>query len=450
MPTPSRPNVAEFYERTVLPALMGRLDEAFPEFGWQRDQRGWRATNQEFTHARLGARAERVVCHGEAPRGLLVHGDGPLLWTTYANDGTPARGRDFIHAVRLLAVRAGVDVSALDRAPTMRERQAAVLEATSTIARAELMSSRGAVARDYLTSQRGMPAETATHDLGLMPTGDRLRALLAARGYSAAEVAASGVTTDQRWAGRLVGTWRDDARAIGTMWARITGEEPDETAKYLYLAGHPRGHLPPYGLADAREAGSERLHLVEGLLDVHHLRAVGVRDVVALGGTSVTPGVFTALDAHGVQEVALCFDNDPAGRLATERAIDALTRAAQAPDVLVVDPHHYGAAKGRRRTRTGRRRYSVERIRQPRDVRDRVARGGPLQRRGAPPGRARGASRHRRMARQPTRTTRHRARSGGRGYQPDHATGCQRASPRLPSALLDVAAPGRRRRASSE
>ena len=178
MPTPSRPNIAEFYERTVLPALMGRLDEAFPEFGWRRDPRGWRATNEEFTHSRLGARAERVVCHGEAPRGLLVHGDGPLLWTTYVNDGAPARGRDFVRSVRVLAERAGVDASALDRAPTARERQAALLEAVYAIAREELMSRHGAAARDYLVNRRGMPDATATNDLGVMPTGGRIRAAL--------------------------------------------------------------------------------------------------------------------------------------------------------------------------------------------------------------------------------------------------------------------------------
>src|SRR5689334_4580926 len=113
MPTPARPNVADFYERTVLPALMARLDHAFPEFGWQPDPRGWRATNQHYTHAHLGARAERVICHGDAPRGFLVHGTGPILWTTHVNDG-PARGREFVAAVRQLAARADIDPAPLD------------------------------------------------------------------------------------------------------------------------------------------------------------------------------------------------------------------------------------------------------------------------------------------------------------------------------------------------
>jgi hypothetical protein len=93
----------------VLPALVERLDQAFPEFGWQRDPRGWHATNQDYTHTTLGVRADRVVCHGDAPRGFLIHGHGPVLWTSYANHGKPARGLEFIDVVHHLAERAGID-----------------------------------------------------------------------------------------------------------------------------------------------------------------------------------------------------------------------------------------------------------------------------------------------------------------------------------------------------
>jgi hypothetical protein len=111
-----RPGVADFYEHQVLPALMDRLDQAFPEFGWRGDARGWVATSAEYTRSALGARPDRVVCQGDAPRGFLIHGQGAVLWTTYLNDGQPARGRDFIAMVRTLAERAGVDASVLERA----------------------------------------------------------------------------------------------------------------------------------------------------------------------------------------------------------------------------------------------------------------------------------------------------------------------------------------------
>src|SRR5438552_636766 len=98
----------EFYRQEVLPVLAQRLDNAFPEFGWRPDARGWVASNDDFTHARLGVRADRVVAHGDAPPGFLIHGADPVLWTAYLNNGTPPRGIDFVRTVKELAERAGV------------------------------------------------------------------------------------------------------------------------------------------------------------------------------------------------------------------------------------------------------------------------------------------------------------------------------------------------------
>src|SRR5690242_10484004 len=142
-----RPSVPDFYEREVLPALMNRLDQAFPEFGWRRDAHGWVASSAEYTRSTLGARPDRVVSHGDAPRGFLIHGHGAVLWTTYLNDGQAARGRDFVNAVRTLAERAGIDASALDRAPTAADRRANLLNDAFNVASRELLSEDGAAAR---------------------------------------------------------------------------------------------------------------------------------------------------------------------------------------------------------------------------------------------------------------------------------------------------------------
>ncbi|MGH3427470.1 MAG: hypothetical protein ACRDQZ_07870, partial [Mycobacteriales bacterium] len=119
--------VGDFYTDVVLQALAERLDQVFPEFGWRRDARGWVATNEEHTHARLGVRAERVVAHGPAPRGFLVHGGEPMLWTAYVATGETPRGEDFIRAVKELARRAGVDPAPIDRARP-RDRRADLLQ----------------------------------------------------------------------------------------------------------------------------------------------------------------------------------------------------------------------------------------------------------------------------------------------------------------------------------
>src|SRR5262249_50138827 len=84
-----------FYTDTVLPALAERLDSAFPDVGWPRDARGWIASNEETTHRLFGVRAARVVAHGRAPSGFLIHGAEPVAWTAYLNGGTLPRGAEF-------------------------------------------------------------------------------------------------------------------------------------------------------------------------------------------------------------------------------------------------------------------------------------------------------------------------------------------------------------------
>jgi hypothetical protein len=215
---------SDFYTETVLPTLAERLDHAFPEFGWRRDARGWVATDEQHTHARLGVRAERVVAHGPTPRGFLVHGGEAMLWTAYVNGGTVPRGADFMRAVRELAERAGVDPSPLERSQP-RDRRADLLRDFFGICRFELVGEGGAEARAYLES-RGFPEDAiADSGLGVVPAAAKTRSLLERAGYRPEEIAKAGVLADSRWPGRLCGAWRDGYGRIGTFWARSLEKE---------------------------------------------------------------------------------------------------------------------------------------------------------------------------------------------------------------------------------
>ena len=339
--------VVDYYTDVVLPALAERLDTAFPEFGWRRDARGWIATNEEMTHRELGARAERVVAHGPAPRGFLVHGGEAVLWTAYVNGGHVPRGRDFVATVRSLAERAGVDVSPLDR-PEQRDRRAELLDDFFDLARAELESERGDAARQYLEA-RGFPREALeTSGLGVVPPAVELRRALAEKRYSTQEVEESGLLVDRRWAGRICGAWRDERGRVRTVWARTLDGEGALGVKYLYLRGASRTGLPPYGLSEvlAQPLGErQELVLVEGLLDPHHFRTHGITNVAALGGTSTPPETFERLARLGFEGVTICLDRDAPGRTATARAVDRAVRAKRSPAIFVLESQHLAPAK---------------------------------------------------------------------------------------------------------
>ncbi len=145
-------------------------------------------------------RAERVVAHGPAPRGFLVHGGEPMLWTAYLNGGSVPRGGDFVRAVRELAGRAGVDPSPLGRSQP-RDRRADLLRDFFGLCRFQLVGESGAEARGYL-ERRGFPDDAiADSGLGVVPAPAKTRSLLERAGYRQEEIAHAGVLADSRWPG---------------------------------------------------------------------------------------------------------------------------------------------------------------------------------------------------------------------------------------------------------
>ncbi|MGH3010221.1 MAG: toprim domain-containing protein [Gaiellaceae bacterium] len=238
------------------------------------------------------------------------------------------------------STRRSVDLAPLDRNEP-RDRCAELLGDFFELSQRELISERGVKARAYLEG-RGLPAEMIENSgLGLVPTPKHTREALTRAGYEEAEVTEAGVLSDSRWPGRLCGAWRDEYRQVGTLWARTLSDDDSADTRYLYLRGRSRTNLPPYGLSDVLASRGEArrdLVLVEGVMDVHQLRAHGIENAVALGGLGIQPRTFERLARLGMKRLTLCFDRDEPGRTATARAVEQATRAEQTPAVDVVDP----------------------------------------------------------------------------------------------------------------
>ena len=346
---------SDFYEREVLPALFDRLDQAFPEFGWERDRSGgWKATKQA---PGVEARKDRVVCH--KPFGFYVHGGEATTWLSYVNGGTGSpnpRGRDFVESVRKLAGLAGVDATPLDRELSAderatwekSERKAGTLEAFLAASKAALLGDKGRGARDYLEN-RGFKAEELQNlELGLYTTPDVVKRELEVAGVVANEVETFGLA-DTRWTGRLVGAMRNRFGRLETFFARdLTGRAEQ---KYLYLAGATKPDLFGLDVALKAKEGKSNLVLVEGVLDVVLLHAMGFSSVAAIGGSSVSAAKLEKLHEAGVRRVTLALDYDPGekgfpGLEGTKTTVDNAHKGSNVPVVYVVHPNelHKAAA----------------------------------------------------------------------------------------------------------
>ena len=99
-----------------------------------------------------------------------------------------------------------------------------------------------------------------------------------------------------------------------------------------------------YGLNFAKNAGSERLILCEGYMDVISMNQNGFGGCVAALGTALTEAQVRLISRH-VNDVVILFDSDEAGDMATDRAYKMFLDVGITPKVLRLkgakDPDEY-------------------------------------------------------------------------------------------------------------
>lgn len=348
---PGARDLGEFVAQEVLPRLP--VETIYRTVRWT-DRRGryWRGPCP--LHGGDGPTAFSVDTVTKGWTCFSHCGSGSAV--AYMNGGTTPRGRAFVEKVQELAALAGVPLPERERAEeAVRtaeawERREGLWRTFLGHAQTALMGDRGKAARAYLTDRRGF-GDAALADLGLYTTRDEVRAALVAQGFTVDEVRASGVVHDPRWEGRLIIPWRDRWGRLGTFAARDLTGAAEAGAKYLYLTtkgwARRKEDLLVFGLDIALRRKPPFLVLVEGLLDVVHLQALGFTHVAAIGGhgKEMKAERWAQLAGLGVQSVVLALDNDQSGRDGTLAAIEQARAATSAPVIHVVDPTHLGAMK---------------------------------------------------------------------------------------------------------
>jgi DNA primase len=244
------------------------------------------------------------------------------------------RQLEFVEAVESLAQRLGLEVPREGGEATSAGPPTAplydVLERASRFYQRQLRAHpERSRAVDYLKS-RGLSGEIAAEfKLGFAPPGwDNLTEELGGTSdgvkllIRAGLVVTRGERCYDRFRDRVMFPILDRrGRTIG-FGGRVLG---DDTPKYLNSPEGPVFHKGRelYGAFQAvRSAGNlERLHVVEGYMDVVALAQVGLRNAVATLGTAATPDHVERL-FRLAPDVVYCFDGDEAGRRAAWRALE--------------------------------------------------------------------------------------------------------------------------------
>ena len=264
----------------------------------------------------------------------------------------------FVEAVEMLAGRYGVQLHYEDSGGGSADRpdfgtRRRLLDAHSIAEeyyREQLGTPSAEVGRRFLT-ERGFDQEAAAHfGVGFAPEGwDSLTGVLRSRGFTEAELIASGLVSEgqrgvyDRFRGRLVWPIRDiTGNTIGFGARRLL--ESDKGPKYLNTPETAIYHKSNvlYGLDIARKeiSSQHQVVVVEGYTDVMAAHLAGVKTAVAscgtafgsehvkivrrvMGDSNASAGLRLNTDGRGLAgEVIFTFDGDAAGQKAALRAFE--------------------------------------------------------------------------------------------------------------------------------
>jgi len=242
---------------------------------------------------------------------------------------------DFIEALKILGEKTGVDIG---RVGNTDQKQVNILYEINTAAKdffkKQLVSDQGKPAIEYL-KKRAMKGETAKEfEVGFAPDiVDSLTRYLTGSGFPIAAVEKAGLTfkTERgtymdRFRNRIMfPLYNHFGKVVGFTGRIMPGHENENTGKYVNSPETPIFNKSKilYGLHLSKNAirDSGCAILVEGQMDFIMAWQDGLKNMVATSGTALTVEHLKVL-RRLADKLVLSFDQDEAGRLATERAID--------------------------------------------------------------------------------------------------------------------------------
>ena len=245
-------------------------------------------------------------------------------------------------AIRFLANRVGLAVPEDDRGESgqLRRRIISLNKEAARFYNSLLKEDVGQTARAYLEKRRITPQTATRFGLGAAPNEwDALIKAMKKRGYDEYELVQAGLAVKNA-KGRIYDKFRDrlifpvisvSGEVLGFGGRTLSDAEPKYLNSPETIAFSKRRTL--YGINLAKNTKRGNFILCEGNIDVVTLHQAGFDNAVASMGTSLTTDQ-TRLISRYAKEIIICYDNDPAGIKATDRALEILKNSEFSVKVL--------------------------------------------------------------------------------------------------------------------
>ena len=239
----------------------------------------------------------------------------------------------FPDAVRFLAKRAGMEVPEEEGDREAGRRRQRLLDLNRDAARFYyqlLQQPEGRAVQEYLDRRQIKKSTAVKFGMGAsLDSWDTLLTAMTKKGYTKAELLEAGLVVQNKNGGlydkfrnRLMLPVIDTRGDVVAFGSRVLDKsEP----KYMNSSETPvySKRRVLYGLNLAKKTKRPNIILCEGNLDIVTLHQAGFDNAVASMGTALTVEQ-TRLLSQFTKELVLCYDNDNAGKIATERALQIL------------------------------------------------------------------------------------------------------------------------------
>ena len=249
----------------------------------------------------------------------------------------------FPDAVRFLAKRAGMEVPEEQGDREAGRRRQRLLDLNRDAARFYyqlLQQPEGRAVQEYLDRRRIRKATAIKFGMGAsLDAWDVLLTAMTKKGYTKAELLDAGLVVQNKNGGlydkfrnRLMLPVIDTRGDVVAFGSRVLDKsEP----KYMNSSETPvySKRRVLYGLNLAKKTKRPNIILCECNLDIVTLHQAGFDNAVASMGTALTVEQ-TRLLSRFTKELVLCYDNDNAGKIATERALQILNNSEFSVKVL--------------------------------------------------------------------------------------------------------------------
>lgn len=243
---------------------------------------------------------------------------------------------DYVEAVKTVAQMAGMSMPEDGYDDTLAKRRMRLLAANREAARffnACLMDEKNRPALDYFL-RRALTTATIRHfGLGYAPDSwHSLTEHLRSKGFTYEEMVLANLVrrSDKNGKANYYDNFRNrvmfpiiDLR--GNVIAFGGRVMDDSKPKYINTSDTPvyKKSNGVFALNFAKNANENKLLLVEGYMDVIALHQAGFTNAIACLGTAFTSEQANLLSRYA-EEIIICYDNDGAGREATQRALNVL------------------------------------------------------------------------------------------------------------------------------